>query len=79
MGFSSREAQALERRLSCLRHVRSSQTRIKPVSPALAGGFLTTGAPGKSLLKMLVVKFDNRCDTLQAVRGIESGSAGPSA
>ena len=23
---------------------------IKPVSPALAGGFLTTGQPGKSLL-----------------------------
>ena len=28
--------------------VGSSQTRIKPMSPALAGGFLTTGPPGMS-------------------------------
>ena len=31
------------------RHVASSRTRdSKPMSPALAGGFLTTGPPGKS-------------------------------
>ena len=30
------------------RHVRSSRPGIKPVSPALTGGFLTTGPPGKS-------------------------------
>ena len=29
-------------------HVGSSGTGIEPVSPALAGGFLTTGPPGKS-------------------------------
>ena len=29
-------------------HVGSSQTRIEPVSPALAGRFLNTGPPGKS-------------------------------
>ena len=32
-------------------HVGSSWTRVKPVSPALAGGFLTTGLPGNFLLK----------------------------
>ena len=31
------------------RHVGFSRTRIEPVSPALAGGFLTTVPPGKSL------------------------------
>ena len=30
--------------------VSSSPTRIEPRSPALAGGFLTTEPPGKSLL-----------------------------
>ena len=29
-------------------HVESSQPGIKPMFPALAGGFLTTGSPGKS-------------------------------
>ena len=33
--------------LFALRHVGSSQTRIKPKFPALAGRFLTTGPPGK--------------------------------
>ena len=32
-------------------HVESSWTRVKPVSPALAGGFLTTGLPGNFFLK----------------------------
>ena len=30
---------------------------IKPVSPALAGGFLTTGLPGKSLYKLFNIHF----------------------
>ena len=34
-----------------LRHVESSQTRNRTVSAALAGGFLTTGLPGKSELE----------------------------
>ena len=31
--------------------------RIKPVSPALAGGFLTTVPPGKSLFQLLILIF----------------------
>ena len=31
---------------------------IEPVSPALAGGFLTTGPPGKSSYTVLRVHFD---------------------
>ena len=31
-------------------HVGSSWTGIEPMSPALAGGFLTTAPPGKSLI-----------------------------
>ena len=30
---------------------------IKPVSPALAGGFLTTGSPGKSLVSTFIRKL----------------------
>ena len=33
--------------LVALGHVKSSLTRNKPVSPILAGGFLTTVPPGK--------------------------------
>ena len=33
---------------AALQHVGASQSGIEPVSPALAGGFLTTGPPGKS-------------------------------
>ena len=33
--------------LSCARYVGSSGSGIKPVSPALAGGFFTTEPPGK--------------------------------
>ena len=36
--------------LVALPHVGSSQIGIEPVSPELAGGFLTTGPPGRSLL-----------------------------
>ena len=59
-GFSSCDSRALERRLS------SCGTRaqllcgmwdlpgpgLEPLSPALAGGFLTTAPPGKPLLKI---------------------------
>ena len=34
-------------------HVESSGSGIEPVFPALAGGFLTIGSPGKSLLIIL--------------------------
>ena len=33
--------------LAAPRHVGSSRTRARPVSPALAGGFFTTAPPGK--------------------------------
>ena len=33
---------------------------LKPVSPALAGGFLTTAPPGKSLLVILIYIFNFR-------------------
>ena len=53
-GFSSCGSWALECRLrSCgsqaqlLHGIGSSRPRLKPVSPALAGGFLTTEPPGK--------------------------------
>ena len=36
--------------LVALRHVGSSGAGLKPVSPALAGGFLTTVPPGKPCL-----------------------------
>ena len=35
------------------RHVESSRTRDQTVSPALAGGFLTGGPPGKSPFSLL--------------------------
>ena len=41
-------ASAVVRGFSCLQQMESSQTRDEPGSPALAGGFLTTGPPGKS-------------------------------
>ena len=34
--------------LAALHHMKSFRSGIKPVSSALAGGFLTTGPPGKS-------------------------------
>ena len=40
-------------------HVESPQTGIEPMSPALAGGFLTTGPSGKS-----ENKFDPLCPLL---------------
>ena len=39
------------------RHVGSSRTRARTVSPALAGGFLTTAPPGKSVTGVSNCKF----------------------
>jgi len=39
--------------LVALQHVRSSQTRMEPISLALQGGFLTTGPAGKALGRVL--------------------------
>ena len=53
-GLSSRGSRVLEHRLSsCARTqllggMLRSLSRIKPTSPALAGGFLTTRLPGQS-------------------------------
>ena len=41
-------ASLVEHKLGLPRHVGFSRRTIEPVSPALAGGFLTTGPPGKS-------------------------------
>ena len=35
-------------RLRCLEHAEPSWTRVEPMSPVLAGGFLTSGPPEKS-------------------------------
>ena len=47
--FSGCRRQALESRLSCpeARGIQVSGPGIEPASPALAGGFLTAGPPGK--------------------------------
>ena len=58
VGFSSCGSRALERRLSsCGARAQLlcgmwdlPGPELKPVSPALAGGFLTTAPPGKPLL-----------------------------
>ena len=53
MGFSSCITQAQQLRHTGLvvpRHVKSSCTRIEPVSPALAGRLLSTVLPGKSYM-----------------------------
>ena len=42
----------------CTWHVALPGPGIEPVSPALAGGFLTTGPPGKSSHTVLKVHFD---------------------
>ena len=61
-GLSSRGSQALERRL-CSCGARGyllcgmwdlPPPGIEPVSPELAGGFLTTAPPGKSLWPLLI-------------------------
>ena len=46
--FSSHGTWTLEPKAIAPRHAVSSLTGIEPASPALAGGFLTTGSPGKS-------------------------------
>ena len=64
-GLSSCGSQALERRLSSC-GARASLLHgmwdhpgpgLEPVSPALAGGFLTTAPPGKSCLVLLFVSL----------------------
>ena len=47
-GFYSTGSTVMTCGLRCSSHVGSSHTRDQPVSPALAGGFLTTGPPAKS-------------------------------
>lgn len=42
---------------AALRHVQSSRTREEPVTPALAGQFLTTEPPGKILYQTLKEKL----------------------
>ena len=66
-GLSSHSSQALECRLSgcdmglvALWHVGSLGAGIKPMSPALAGGFSTIGPPGKPCK----VHFYNTIDAL---------------
>ena len=48
-GLQSTGSVVVAHGLSCLRHVGSFRTRARTVSPALAGGFLTTAPPGKPL------------------------------
>ena len=44
---------------------------IEPMSPALEGGFLTTGPPGKSLYGILEgIKWDKACENPSTVAGI---------
>ena len=61
---SRAQAQELWRTgLVASRHVESSQTRARTRVPALAGGFLTTVPPGKSLVQILILSIIN-CVTL---------------
>ena len=47
------------------------QPGIEPMSPALEGGFLTTGPPGKSLYGILEgIKWDKVCENPSTVAGI---------
>ena len=63
VGFSSCGSRALERRLSncgtwawLLRGMWDlPRPGLKPMSPALAGGFLTTAPPGKSQIDILTI------------------------
>ena len=41
------------------------QPRIKPVSPALEGGFLTTGPPRTTLYKVFTRRIFSSCPMLQ--------------
>ena len=42
---------------AALQHVQSSRTREEPVTPALAGWFLTSGPPGKTLYQTFKEKL----------------------
>ena len=57
--------------LVALPHVGSSGPGLEPVSPALAGGFLTTAPPGKSL-KLDV--FSNLIISILFSDGLKEGS-----
>ena len=57
LGFSTCGTRAQQLWLGGLitpRHVGSSRPGLEPISPALAGRFLTTAPPGKSLLPCLI-------------------------
>ena len=65
VGFSSCGTQAQQLWCTGLvapRHVGSSHTRVEPVSPALAGGFLTTAPPGKSSIIYSYTKENSLTD-----------------
>jgi len=55
------QAQWFRRRLSCFEAcgILVPQAGLEPESPALQGGFLTTGPPGKSLTHWLIHSFIN--------------------
>lgn len=56
------QAQALQSSgLAALWHVNLSVPEVGPGSPPLAGGFLTTGPPGKTLRKSLTAEIARFC------------------
>ena len=62
MGFSSHGLWTLEPRATAPQQADSSSTGIEPVSPALAGGFLTTGLLGKP--KKILIKHSQKSKLL---------------
>ena len=59
-------------RLAAPRHVGSSQTRARHLSPALAGGFLTTAPPGKPYVTSLLPIFSWILTLYQMISNIQS-------
>lgn len=57
LGLSSAGSAVVALSLVALVGVESSRTRVEPVSPALAGGLLTTGPPGKPLICVSLTKL----------------------
>ena len=53
VGFSLVAVQGLNCPVTC--GILVAQPGIEPVAPALEGGFLTTGPPGKSLLSRFLI------------------------
>ena len=80
MGFSSCSLQALEHRLSScgsraqLLHGTWDLPRpgLEPVSPALAGGFLTTAPPGKPDMEFLMQILESKSLSIYGHQGGES-------